>query len=136
MKLPVHILEWNIKKKNFEWDKTHLEVLLYVKNKYIVPISAENLNIQLISKKNKILAKASINNIKISALGTENIIINVLIENKETAEFIYDFFNLKKPFVTLKILSGKAKIFSILQINLTNKTKDLDVFNLIKSLSK
>ncbi|WP_020004633.1 hypothetical protein [Brachyspira innocens] len=136
MKLPVHILEWNIKKKNFEWDKTHLEVLLYVKNKYIVPISAENLNIHLISKKNKILVKASINNIKISALGTENIIINVLIENKETAEFIYDFFNLKKSFVTLKMLSGKVKIFSILKINLANKTKDLDVFNLIKSLSK
>ena len=54
MKLPVDILSKNINLKSFGWDKTYLQIILNVKNKYIVPISAEDVKFVLISSRNKI----------------------------------------------------------------------------------
>ena len=137
MKLPVDILSKNINLKSFGWDKTYLQIILNVKNKYIVPISIENASFVVMSSTGNIFKefiKASINNVEISALGHKTIIINAEIYNKCASEFISNFFNLKNSIVNCKALSGKVKILSILPINIKNKKIDINIFKIIKSL--
>ena len=136
MKLPIDYNFAGIELKKFEWDTTNVNVIINIKNNAPIKMILENFECSLINSRNEKFAYCISDNIAIKSHSSLNININIDFSNKESLNLISDFINLKKSEFKIQVVNGKLKLFSLLPISLSNKTKSFNILDIIKLIMK
>lgn len=134
MKLQADIKIKNIILHKFEWESAYFQLILDIKNNYPIKIKLEDLELNLINSIDEKFAYIECSNIIIKSKETKEISFDIKLYNKEAVNLINNFINNKESVFKAHILKGKLQLFSILPINLHNKTKNIDILDLIKYL--
>ena len=136
MKIPIDYNFVGIELKKFEWDSTNVNIIINIKNNAPIKMILDDFECNLFNSRNEEFAYCVSENIAIKSHSSLNININVDFYNKETSNLVSDFINLKKSEFKIHVVSGKLKLFSLLPINLSNKTKYFNILDMIKLLMK
>ena len=136
MKLPIDYNFAGIELKKFEWDTTNVNVIINIKNNAPIKMILENFECNLINSRNEKFAYCVSDNIAIKSHSSLNVNINIDFSNKESLNLISDFINLKKSEFKIQVVNGKLKLFSLLPISLSNKTKSFNILDIIKLIMK
>ncbi|MDO6992411.1 hypothetical protein Q5M87_00135 [Brachyspira innocens] len=124
----------NIELIKFEWDYTYLKAVLNIKNNYPVKIKGKNVKADLVGSTEKKFVHIECEDFSIKAMNSDDIVLNITIDNRETSAFIHNFIHHKKSVFKVQFISGKLYLFSLIPINLSNKKKNIDILDIIKHL--
>ena len=136
MKIPVDYSFGGFELKKFEWESTNVNIVVNIKNNAPIKMVLDDFECNLINSRNEKFAYCVSENIAIKSHSSLNININIDFSNKESLNLISDFINLKKSEFKIQVVNGKLKLFSLLPISLSNKTKSFNILDIIKLIMK